>query len=174
LISGKMLEDMLNNMTQNRQDNVLVEYECALIQHKAKGIPVVPIFIGSIVNPNTKRKILFSQINNLTLPDVPHNRRGTMQAKIEHLSKTIEAGDKKFLNSISQTFVEIFKLQGIFLPKRAEDRGSIENMVHALMENLEGRSSMSNVVLNHFSKQSRTSSRSSSRMSSSPKKENIR
>jgi hypothetical protein len=38
--------EMLKTNAPNKQDNVLIEYECALIKNRLDGTPVVPIFIA--------------------------------------------------------------------------------------------------------------------------------
>jgi hypothetical protein len=44
--SGKNALEMLKMNAPNKQDNVLIEYECALIKNRLDGTPVAPIFVA--------------------------------------------------------------------------------------------------------------------------------
>jgi hypothetical protein len=63
--------EMLKTNAPNKQDNVLIEYECALIKCKLDGTPVVPIFVAEKDQKDDEYKPVNSRMQ---FPDVEHCR----------------------------------------------------------------------------------------------------
>lgn len=65
----------------SKQDNVLLEYEYALLRNWIEGTPVVPIFAADIKEQDLKTgSLVFEQTDTkLKFPDVPHKREQSSQ-----------------------------------------------------------------------------------------------
>jgi len=136
LISMKVLRDIVENAPK-KQDNVLFEYECALLQNRGgKGVPVVPVFVSEMKDDG-KGQITFEAFDMSKappLPDVPHVRGEEAQLILDDLSKGLLPRDVAFLKSVSETFLAIRRLQGLKLLKRGEDQASLDTMVETIMQ----------------------------------------
>jgi len=119
LISSKTFEVIVDSAEQQKQSNLLVEYECALLQNKLRGIPVFPIFL--------------SDVNYLQFPNIPHARGNKVQREIDNLSSSLPSEEIEFLETVSKTMDEISKLRGHSLFSRAEDKAELDRMVALLM-----------------------------------------
>jgi len=140
LISLKVLKGIHKKASQGQQDNVLIEYECALIENQVNGTPVLPVFLGEVDETSESQKYApfhFAEATALELPDTPHQRNSDAQSEIDTISHSLLPEKKKFLDSISKTIQKIFKLQGYFLPLRGDDQDEIDKMVNTLMQILE-------------------------------------
>jgi len=140
LVSMKALEGIAKN-AKERQDNVLVEYECAIIQNKLHKIPVIPVFLSEIENDDangvhTHVAFDFSKAKAL-FPKEPHAREKSVQDNIDSLGTTLKQSDTHFLSSIFDTMREIFLFQACFLSQRGESRVDIESVVKVVMAALE-------------------------------------
>jgi hypothetical protein len=69
ILVNKALE-MLQTNAPNKQDNVLIEYECALIKNRLNGTPVVPIFVAEKDQRDEYKPVNWS----MKFPDVEHCR----------------------------------------------------------------------------------------------------
>jgi len=134
LVSNKGLEG-IKASAHKRQDNVLVEYECALIQNKLHKVPVLPVFVAEITGVDTHGAPAFEKVNlSIDFPDVPHLRNNSSKAIVDNLSKgRHETG---FLKSIKQTMEEIFRLQGYFLTKRGEEKEDLDTLIEVITATL--------------------------------------
>jgi hypothetical protein len=63
--------EMLKTTAPNKQDNVLIEYECSLIKNRLDGTPVVPIFVAE---KNEKDGEYIRVNSRMQFPDVEHHR----------------------------------------------------------------------------------------------------
>jgi len=127
------------------QDNVLVDYEFALLMNLKYGTPVIPIFVadkddkGYAINC-LKIKYLFLLFNRYTefnfkfeLPDVPHARNSRVSRIISELSASMPTYEIDFLQSIKMTLAAIFFINGAFLPYRGDDKDTIDSLVCRVM-----------------------------------------
>jgi hypothetical protein len=135
LISNKALEGIALNASK-QQDNVLVEYECALLQNALHGTPVFPVFVAE-ATAEGKFERFDSKKAKASLPDAPHLRGDDAQAMVNSLSQQLPADKKMFLQSIAKTLSKIFKLQGNHLVKRGEDKTEVDNIINTAMAVLE-------------------------------------
>jgi len=138
LVSGEVLKMMSQNAANGRQDNVLVEYECALLLNAISNVPVFPVVLSEIklggMGKKEFAKFDFASVSSL--PDVPHVRGSTAQKAIDELSKSLAPDRTEFLKSVSKTVAEITKLKGYQLTSRAEDAKEVDAMISVLMKYL--------------------------------------
>jgi len=139
LLSSKVLQRMQQNMAAKKQDNVLVEYECAILMNKVAKTPIVPIFLAEICNDANGDDLYapfdFGLLSSM--PDTAHCRGTRAQAAVEKLSTSLAQSEQRFLSSVKGTIDIIFHMQGQKLPKRGEEESAIEDMVAVLMQVLE-------------------------------------
>jgi len=120
LISNKVIEGICAKATQG-QDNVLVEYECALLQNRKHGTPVIPVFVAE-KDPLSGDFIQLDFGKAMrTLPDAPHSRKSRASDMIKDLSDSIPPRKLEFLQSVKTTIDDIFHMQGVFMSKRGAD-----------------------------------------------------
>eukprot|EP00026_Physarum_polycephalum_P000182 Phypoly_transcript_00182.p1 GENE.Phypoly_transcript_00182~~Phypoly_transcript_00182.p1 ORF type:complete len:2033 (+),score=208.26 Phypoly_transcript_00182:30-6101(+) len=141
LISALTLEGIKKN-AENKQDNVLVEYECAIMQNKLHKKPVIPVFIAGAQMDTQTKKLRFSpfdfkDLDPASFPRTPHARGDDIQYIVDNMSKSLSANDQKFLNSIAATIEQLGKLQGYLLTKRGTDELELQKIVDQVMEELE-------------------------------------
>jgi len=135
LVSTKTLEGITTAAT--RQDNVLIEYECALIQNRLYGTPVLPIFLSGIEESDATLKFTpFQYGSGLDFPDLPHARKETSQQVIDELGKDLIPEKKEFLDSIRQTIALIFQLQGFSLRSRGENAKDLDDLMDTTVNTL--------------------------------------
>jgi len=152
LISQKALNGIVER-APNGQDNVLVEYEAALIQNSLHSVSVFPVLLGedegvnaitssswSSWNPfnwyawqnqqSTTHKPLKIPNADSMFPNLPHKRNKEVDGFLSEMSN----GDPpEFLRSISATMSQIFKLQGLRLTKRGSDAPELSKLVQELL-----------------------------------------
>eukprot|EP00026_Physarum_polycephalum_P001582 Phypoly_transcript_01584.p1 GENE.Phypoly_transcript_01584~~Phypoly_transcript_01584.p1 ORF type:complete len:957 (+),score=134.40 Phypoly_transcript_01584:242-3112(+) len=116
LMSNKAMEAVCSNAAIS-QDNMLLEFECALLLKIKMDKPVIPVFVGD-KGQNGK----FVAFRFPTLPNTPHARTPHANKIITKLSDSLPAKKIEFLTSIDWTIREICKLQGISLAKRGKDQ----------------------------------------------------
>eukprot|EP00026_Physarum_polycephalum_P008013 Phypoly_transcript_08087.p1 GENE.Phypoly_transcript_08087~~Phypoly_transcript_08087.p1 ORF type:complete len:452 (+),score=62.39 Phypoly_transcript_08087:80-1357(+) len=133
LMSNTTMQGILSNAAQH-QDNVLIEYESALLLNKLYNKPVFPVFLAEY-KEDSHELVPFSFSHSF--PDVLHKRDQSSQLFIDSLSHSIPDIAKSFLGSIKQTMSEIFKLQGKFMPKRTEDENDLRELVSGILALLE-------------------------------------
>jgi len=124
LISRKALERIAE---LTAQDNILLEYECALLRHKLDKTMVVPIFIS-----DSEHEHSFT----FNFPETSHTRIESAQKIVEKLSEGIAAEDKDFLGSAKKTMHQIFQLNGFILPHQVQTK-EIEELSEIMKEALE-------------------------------------
>eukprot|EP00026_Physarum_polycephalum_P008042 Phypoly_transcript_08118.p1 GENE.Phypoly_transcript_08118~~Phypoly_transcript_08118.p1 ORF type:complete len:290 (+),score=34.75 Phypoly_transcript_08118:597-1466(+) len=130
LLSNQVIEGIHNTAT-TRQDNVLVEYECALLQYRKCGTPVIPVFVAE----NIGGKFVEFDFNTITtLPDAPHVRKARASQMIARLSASLAYEQKQFLTSVNKTLAEILQLQGIFMKKRSEDPKEMKELSQRVLD----------------------------------------
>lgn len=103
-------------------------YECALLQNKLRGTPVVPICLGQLDSvdhgaPIFKR-LSFREVTTMNFSDKPHKRGTIAQHQIDELwyfpqifeirfrdlyvfSKSLSPEETAFLGSVSSTIQEV-------------------------------------------------------------------
>lgn len=126
LLSSKVLQGIQANMAAKKQDNVLVEYECAILRNKEAGIPIVPIFLAEIVKDangdDSFSAFDFGLVSSM--PDSPPHARGTRaQEAVDKLSESLPPSQQRFLFHVKETIDTIFHMQGHKLPQRGEEQG---------------------------------------------------
>jgi hypothetical protein len=72
---------MLKTNAPNKQDNVLIDYECALIKNRLDGTPVVTVYVAEKDQNNSYRSINFG----MQFPDVEHCRSKSVTDKVSFL-----------------------------------------------------------------------------------------
>jgi len=134
LISSKAVEGIRDNAAK-QQDNVLIEYECSLIQNRKHKIPVVPVFLAEIIGSDPSGNATFSPCSfNINYPDLPHSRNPGAQAIVDELCKDLPADEIQFLRSIKKTMAQIPHLQGQFLRQRGENGNEINKFANLICE----------------------------------------
>eukprot|EP00026_Physarum_polycephalum_P002549 Phypoly_transcript_02556.p1 GENE.Phypoly_transcript_02556~~Phypoly_transcript_02556.p1 ORF type:complete len:750 (+),score=131.28 Phypoly_transcript_02556:408-2657(+) len=118
IVSNKVIEGICTKATTG-QDNVLVEYECALLQYRKRGTPVIPIFVADIDEHGNFVEFDFTKANSL-LPNAVHVRDTCANDVIKKLSESLPEKKIEFLTSIAMTLKKIFKQQGIFMKHRGD------------------------------------------------------
>eukprot|EP00026_Physarum_polycephalum_P012209 Phypoly_transcript_12492.p1 GENE.Phypoly_transcript_12492~~Phypoly_transcript_12492.p1 ORF type:complete len:361 (+),score=50.45 Phypoly_transcript_12492:140-1084(+) len=141
LISAQTLEGIKKNAL-NKQDNVLVEYECAIMQNKLHKTPVIPVFVAGAQKTILTGELIFTpfdfkDLDPTLFPRGSHARSEDAQFIIDNMSKPMGSNDKKFLKSISATIEQLGKLQGYLLLKRGTDEQELQKIVDQVMEELE-------------------------------------
>lgn len=111
----------IRDNARKQQDNVLVEYECAIILNKLFNVPVFPIFFADFNENGALDRVSFS---NNKFPEAPHQRNKSSQLHIDELryiqcstnsitnicSQYLLTGERQFLGSIQDTMREISRL----------------------------------------------------------------
>jgi len=120
VISQKSLDFIIESANQQKQCNILVEYEVALLLNKLHDIPVYPLLLS---------KIDYSQF-----PEKPHVHTKRIQREINELSSSLPHEDKEFLESLSKTMDEISKLLGHTILTRAEDKVELDKLIEDIIE----------------------------------------
>jgi len=132
IVSKKSLDGIRLNAAKN-QDNVLVEYELALLKNQVDHVPVVPIFVPNVIkdeNGHASYEPFNPQENAQGFPDLPHARG---QFAKQTLSSIKDPLPDQF-SSVSKTISEIFKLQGYTLD--TTDRASIQAVGKLLLQDV--------------------------------------
>eukprot|EP00026_Physarum_polycephalum_P010311 Phypoly_transcript_10469.p1 GENE.Phypoly_transcript_10469~~Phypoly_transcript_10469.p1 ORF type:complete len:373 (+),score=31.70 Phypoly_transcript_10469:101-1120(+) len=105
LLSNKVIEGICSKAPID-QDNVLVEYECALLQYKKEGKPVIPVFVADKDQNSNFKEFDFGKAKS-TLPTVPHARKSRANNMIARLRDSLPDNKCEFLASIAQTLDEV-------------------------------------------------------------------
>eukprot|EP00026_Physarum_polycephalum_P003518 Phypoly_transcript_03531.p1 GENE.Phypoly_transcript_03531~~Phypoly_transcript_03531.p1 ORF type:complete len:802 (+),score=106.01 Phypoly_transcript_03531:131-2407(+) len=134
LLSNKVIEGICAKATTT-QDNVLVEYECALLHYRKCGTPVLPVFVADVDQNGNFVEFNFGR--NTPLPDAPHARKTRANEMITQLSDSLPTTQTEFLNSVSKTMDEIFHMQGIFMKRRGEDQDEMKALIQRIVAVLE-------------------------------------
>eukprot|EP00026_Physarum_polycephalum_P001439 Phypoly_transcript_01440.p1 GENE.Phypoly_transcript_01440~~Phypoly_transcript_01440.p1 ORF type:complete len:1130 (-),score=207.03 Phypoly_transcript_01440:9-3374(-) len=141
LMSNTTMQGILSN-AQNMQDNVLIEYESALLLNKLYRVPVFPVFLAEMGIQSQLVPFSF----NLKFPDVPHKRNESSQRFIDNISQHLPPQSTKFLESIKSTMAEIFMLQGAFMEHRVEDASEVQVLVDRILNILDKAPPLSPLV----------------------------
>jgi len=123
------------------QDNILVEYECAILLHKLKGTFVVPVFVAGAARDDGG-SVSFSPFNineldSSNFPQAQHCRNPEGQSVIDDLKTSIPPHELDFLGSIAKTITQLRKFPAYFLYKRTADEQELQSLVGRVMEELE-------------------------------------
>jgi len=135
LISMKTLNGIKDKAAKS-QDNVLLEYECALLRNKQAGTEVVPVFVGE--ETITGDKSTYARVGMGAAfsgyPSSPHKRGDDANKVIHYVGKGLRAEDKEFLGSVQKTIDSLSKMQGVHIIKRASDEGELKTLSAILMK----------------------------------------
>jgi len=128
LISNSTVNEIVTKAAQ-QQDNVLIEYECALLLNKIYEVPVFPVFLAELGQGHIPSKFDFKT----QFPDVPHCRNEVAQRYVGNLRLHVPEFERSFLQSIKKTMAEIFKLNGAFLPHRMENDEEVHRVIDRIL-----------------------------------------
>jgi len=115
LVSKKVLKMMSQNAVDGKQDNVLVEYECALLRHATSNVPVFCLLLPEInmdrYDGDNEKAVEFDFMTAASsLPDVQHKRGSIAQKAVDCLREKLASNQTEFLQSVSKTVEQITKL----------------------------------------------------------------
>jgi len=132
LMSNSTVQGIAGKAAQ-QEDNVLIEYECALLLNKIYEVPVFPVFLAELESNNKAMEFSFK----CEIPDSTHCRGESSQRFIDKLRIHLPENERSFLSSIKKTMKEIFMLTGAFMPHRLEDESDLQSVIYRILATLE-------------------------------------